>query len=118
MAINLFTLDYSDPNIVKIMQQKAIQTVKKGSGSERSNNNKKDNKRNQDKNKQKSYGKELKIIFEKLDLNFEYIIEKERILVRVLDKDNNLILEDIIDNLYDLLLSIKSDTGKIIDLKI
>ncbi|MEF9934238.1 MAG: hypothetical protein RR789_03060 [Clostridium sp.] len=118
MAINLFTLDYSDPNIVKVMQQKAIQTVKKGTESQRPNNSKKDNKRRFSKDKQEIHGRELVLIFNKLDLKFEYIIEKDRILIRVLDKDYNLILEEVIDNLYDLLLSIKRDTGKIIDLKI
>ncbi|MEG0642053.1 MAG: hypothetical protein RR515_05600 [Clostridium sp.] len=118
MAVNLFTLDYYDKQVIKNLQVKAIQTVKKGSNSEKTNNKKKQKNKQLSENEQNEYGKELKMIFHELDLNFEYIIEKYKISVKVYDKDRKLILEDNIENLKSLLLSIKNEKGKIIDFKI
>lgn len=118
MAIHPFTLDYSDAQTIQKLQVQAVQTVRKSSISEKTNNRIKERKKFHDKEKQNKHGKELKIVFSKLDLIFEYSIDNHKINIKIYDKYNELILEDNIEDLEDLLASIKNEKGKIIDLKI
>lgn len=118
MAIHPFTLDYSDAQTIKNLQVEAIQTVRKSSMSEKTNNRVKDRKKYYSKEKQNKFGKELTLVFNKLDLIFEYSIGNHKINIRIYDKYNELIMEDDLDDLENLLLSIKNEKGKIIDLKI
>lgn len=117
MAIHPFTLDYSDAQVIKSIQVEAIQTVRKTSTAQKIDNKDK-KKKNFNREKQERLGKELKVIFNSFDLIFEYLIGNDQIIVKIYDKNKELILEDAIESFEELLESIKKDKGKIIDLKI
>lgn len=118
MAINPFTLDYSDSNVIKSMQVQALNTVKSTSTSQKIKLKQEKKKKIIKKEKQESLGKKVSLIFEKLDLIFKYIIDDYKIIIKIYDKNNKLILEDEIEDFNELLNSIKNDKGKIIDFKI
>ncbi len=118
MAINPITLDYSDSNAIKSLQMQALNTVKSTStlGKVKLKQDKK--KEIIKKEQQKSLGKKVSLIFEKLGMIFEYVVEDYRIVIKIYDKNKKLILEDEIEDFNELLNSIKNDKGKIIDFKI
>ncbi|KMT21694.1 hypothetical protein [Clostridium cylindrosporum] len=118
MAIHPFTLDYSDANVIKNLQVETIQTVKKSTMTKETNNKKNPKKRSFHSEKQDEFAKELTLVFDKMDLVFEYIIGNHKINIKVYDKYKELILEDSLEDLEDLLISIKNEKGKIIDLKV
>ena len=118
MAINPFTLDYSDSNVIKSMQIQALNTVKDTSASQKIKLKQEKKKEIIKKEEQENLGRKVSLIFEKLDMIFKYSIKDYRIIIRIYDKNKTLILEDEIEDFNELLNSIKNDKGKIIDFKI
>lgn len=118
MAIHPFTLDYSDVQKIKSLQVEAIETVRKSSIITKTDNKKKEKRKSFSKDKQNRLGKELKIIFNELELEFIYTIGQNNINLKIYDKNNKFILEDNLEDLEDILNSMKKEKGKILDLKI
>lgn len=117
MPINPITLDKLEPIVIKNMENKIIdRIVHEIRGAEIAKEDK--SKGNSFNQKQQEKAAEQFVYFlSKFNIKLEYKIYKNRVKVRIKDKDGKVILENEVDNIEELLKNVSRDTGKIIDLK-
>ena len=117
MPINPMTLDKIEPLTIKNMENKIIdRIVHEIRGSELAKEDK--NTENNFNQKQQEKAAEKFVYFlSKFNIKLEYKVYKNRVKVRIKDKNGKVILENEVDNIEELLKNVSRDTGKIIDLK-
>lgn len=117
MPVNPITLDKIEPLTIKSMENKIIdRLVHEIRGPELAKEDQ--NKGNNFNPKQQEKAAEQFVYFlSKFNIKLEYKIYKNRVKVRIKDKDGKVILENEVDNIEELLKNITRDTGRIIDLK-
>lgn len=117
MPINPITLDKFEPLTIKNIENKIIdRIVHEIKGSELAKEDK--NRGNNFNQKQQEKAAEQFVYFlSKFNIKLEYKIYKNKVKVRIKDKNGKIILENEVDNIEELLKNVSRDTGKIIDLK-
>ncbi|MDF2673253.1 MAG: hypothetical protein K0R09_1518 [Clostridiales bacterium] len=117
MPINPMTLDKLEPITIKNIEHKIIdRLVHEIKGAEIAKEDK--NRGNSFNQKQQEKAAEKFVYFlSKFNIKLEYKIYKNRVKVRIKDKNGKVILENEVDNIEELLKNVSRDTGKIIDLK-
>lgn len=117
MPINPITLDKLEPIVIKNMENKIIdRIVHEIKGPEFAREDK--SKSNNFNQKQQEKAAEQFVYFlSKFNIKLEYKIYKNKVKVRIKDKDDKILLENEVDDIEELLKNISRDTGKIIDLK-
>lgn len=117
MPINPITLDKLEPITIKHIENKIIdRIVHEIKGSELAREDKsKGNNFNQE--QQEKAAEKFVYFLSKFNIKLEYKIHKNKVKVRIKDKNGKVLLENEVDNIEELLKNVSRDTGKIIDLK-
>lgn len=117
MPINPITLDKLEPTTIKSIEHKIIDRIVheiKGAEITREDNNRGNN-FNQE--QQEKAAEKFVYFLSKFNIKLEYKLLKNKVKVRIKDKNGNIILENEVDNVEELLRNVSRDTGKIIDMK-
>lgn len=123
MPVNPITLDKLDPLVINGMQVKMVDTIVheiKESGISRDNKDKEDRKNDEEcfnDRQQDNAGKEFKAMLAKYGLILEYRMYKKRIRIKIKDKNGNILIDTIVDNMVSLLDSVRKKSGSLIDVR-
>lgn len=117
MPINPITLDKIDNIIIKQIENKVVdRIVHEARGAEiRKESNNKNN--NFSGGRQEQAAQQFSYFLSKFNIKLEYKILKDKVKVRIKDKNDNLLIETEVDDVEDLFNSVRKETGAIIDLK-
>jgi len=115
MGINPITLDKIDPLVIKQLEAKIVDKIVH---EVKSAELKKDNKeKGFDEERQRKACENFAFILEKYKIGLEYKVEKNKVKIKLRDKDGKIIIETEVDDVENFLESFSKLTGKIIDLR-
>lgn len=117
MPINPITLDKLEPQVIKQMEHKIVdRIVHEIKGSTLANEDKNRNP-NFSKEHQEKAAEKFSYFLSKFNIKLEYKVFKDKVRVKLKDKNNQTILESEVEDVDTLLKNVSRETGKIIDLK-
>ncbi|EYE88825.1 hypothetical protein Q428_05995 [Fervidicella metallireducens AeB] len=117
MSINPFTLDKIEPLIIKQVEQRIVdRIVHEVKGAELSKDKNSSNKNFNEQRQQKA-AEEFTALLSRFNIKVEYRLHKNKVKLKMYDKDNNEIYDSEVDDVEDLLLKVRRTTGNFIDLK-
>jgi hypothetical protein len=117
VAISPVTLDKIEPHVIKSIEHKVVNKIVHESN--RSESSRDDNNRNNNFNgkQQERAAQHFNQYLLKFKIKLEYKVLKNKVKVRLKDKEGKLLLEIEVDDIEKLFEGVKKETGNIIDLK-
>lgn len=118
MPINPITLDKIEPVVIRNIENNVVdRLVHEIKGGEINKENKKGD-RQFDGSRQQSAAEQFGFILSKYKIKFEYKLLKDKVRIKIRDKDGRVIIETEVSDIEKLLESVKKETGGIIDLRV
>lgn len=117
MPINPFTLDKIEPLIIKQVDHRIVdRIVHEVKGAELSKDKNNSN-NNFNEERQQKAAEEFSTLLSKFNIRVEFKLHKNKVKLKMYDKNNNEIFDSEVDDVEDLLLKVRKSTGNFIDLK-
>jgi hypothetical protein len=117
MPINPITLDKIEHITIKQIEHKIIDRIVHEINGTNISKNDSHPQQNFNREHQEKAAEKFVYFLSKYNIKLEYKVLKNRVKVKIKDKNGQLILENEVENIEDLFKNIAKDTGKIIDLK-
>lgn len=117
MPINPITLDKMEPIVIKQMENKLVDRIVHEIKGTEIQKEKADKEKNFNRENQKKAAEEFGFFLLKHNLKFEYKINKDKIKLKIKDKEGKIIIETEVDDIELLFDRIKKNTGSIIDIR-